>query len=433
MSAGDSECPLTLFLAYYFPPQNTSGAARPARFVKHLQPLGHELLVISAGDRGIPDQQPGVWRVPEASTAALPRMWSAGANWFQRCFLPYEEHLPWVPHAVAAIGSVCRRRPVEAVISTSPPIASHLAAMIARKRYGFRWIADFRDPMADNPFRNSWRSRQYDPVLERSFFRNADVIIANTQPLADLWKTRYPRWGEKIQTIWNGFDPGETLPARLNPARTRRVLAHIGSLYGERHPGLLLAGMERLIQRGRLNPETFVVRLIGEIEQISVSMEEPPFRTLRERGCLVYDGRHVPRAMAMQEMVDADGLVLLDINRTNLGLQVPAKLFDYMRSGLPILACTSNGSATESVLAGGGVPYVSVYPADRPADIDRKIEEFFAIPPEIVPPNDWFRKSFDASFQARLLSGLIAPSRSKNQMSLTGFQFEQSKSSGRVQ
>lgn len=397
-----------LIFAYYYPPENTSGAARPSRFARFLPEFGYQPRIVSAGDRAEGFRGAGaVLRVPDESAGAAARLGGRAGRLFQRWLLPYEEHLPWVSYAVEAGCRVAAERPA-AMLSTSPPIATHMAALAVKRRLGIRWIADFRDPMAGNPFRQSRRSRIYDPILERAVFRHADAVVANTSMAADVWRERYPQWRGKIHTIWNGFDPAEKLPVPRPGRGGRRVLAHVGNLYADRHPGALLHSLDRLMGRGLIDPETLRISLVGGIERMHLPMDQPPFSTFEERGWLERRGV-VPRAEAQQAAADADALLLLDINAMDSGLQVPAKLFDYVRLGKPVLAFTSRGSAVEEILGAGGVAHACVYTNDPREEADRKILSFLTSSPGPQTPSDWFLESFDARRQTETLCSLIDP------------------------
>lgn len=398
-----------LIFAYYYAPENASGAARPGRFVKFLPEFGYEPRVISGGDRAEGWRSSGcVTRVPDGSESMAARAAGRAGRLLQRVLLPYEEHLPWIPHGAETGCRMAAALPVAAIISTSPPIATHVAALRVKKRYGTRWIADFRDPMAGNPFRRSRRSRLYDPVLERAIFRHADAVIANTATVADVWRGRYPRWRDKIHVLWNGFDPEEKLPAPRSRETGPVVLAHVGGLYAERHPGVLLSSLDRLIGSGLVNPEELRLRQVGGMERIELPMDQPPFRTFVERGWLECTN-HLPREEAAQAAADADFLLLLDLNRMNTGLQVPAKLFEYIRLGKPVLAFTPRASAVEYILAGSGVPYRCVYPSDAEPEVDGKVLSFLQFPRRSASPSEWFLQEFDARRQTAALCRLIDP------------------------
>src|SRR5581483_7546438 len=299
-----------LFFAYYFPPLNESGAQRPFRFVRYLQYHGFQTTVITASEQrlGAP------WRDVEevANEAMLPGKFQP-AGWLayvvQR-ILPYNDQLPWVPRAIAKANVVLRNRQPVAMISTCPPVACHVAALILKLRYGFPWVADFRDPLYRNPHRSRTLTRPYEAVLEWLVVRNADAIIANTDSAAEAMRQRYPKYAAKIHLIWNGYDPVQSLVAASLPEREFKVLLHAGSLYGGRHPGVLLESVERLVNRNHLDPKTVKIRLIGWMDETRPWVRSRVCENLTRMGCLERIDE-VPLEDAIGEMSQADYLLLL--------------------------------------------------------------------------------------------------------------------------
>jgi glycosyltransferase involved in cell wall biosynthesis len=383
-----------ILLALYYPPRNTSGAARPARFAKYFPDYGFDPIPVTEHNAVKSDS--GI-RVHLASRAC----WL-----FQRACLPFEENLPWLPHAYASTVAIMRKTGAGVVFSTSPPIVTHLTALLLKQRYGVRWIADLRDPMTHNPFRRSRRADIYLKWLERAVMRQADIIIANTDALKDLLAAHYPQQAHKIIVIWNGYDPREMLCSSPLPERPYRVLSHVGTLYGGRHPGMLLASLDRLISQGRVNPASLRVKLVGPVEQIQMPLDDPPLAALREKGCIELVNRNVPRSEAYAIMAESDYLLLLDLNASSIDVQVPAKLFEYIQIGRPILCFTSPNSPTERILARAGISYRCIYRDDPPDAVDRQVSQFLTLPTDPMPPSEWFSRSFDARLQTRLLSEL---------------------------
>ena len=164
--------------------------------------------------------------------------------------MPYNEKLEWVPHAVAASRDILKRASVQAVISTSPPVATHLAALRLKQRYGLKWLADFRDPILGNPGRPRRWARPYDAFLEKYILRHADIVTAVTDASADEWRRKYPGANRKIQVVWNGYDPEEAFGPLPIPERPYRLLSHVGVLYALRHPHAFMGSLGRLIRNG---------------------------------------------------------------------------------------------------------------------------------------------------------------------------------------
>jgi len=311
--------------------------------------------------------------------------------------------MSWVPHAVSAATRLIRSEPVDAIFSTSPSLAAHFAALWLKGRFGLPWIADFQDPVCDNPSRVRRWFYPYDAITERTLLGYADRLTANTDTVAAAWRERYPQWSGKISILWNCFDPREEIGPAPPRARPHRVLAHVGELYGGRHPGHLLASLERL----KVDPSAIRVRLVGPIAPDILSNHEPLFERMRTRGILEFENRLVPRQEASRETAEADYLILLDLNKQLTSFQVPSKLLSYVRVGKPIIAYTPLHSPVQRILARSGIAHVTIDPSAPEALNDQKVAEFLSIPATPRQASSWFRQTFDARAQARTVAGLL--------------------------
>ena len=258
---------------------------------------------------------------------------------------------------------------------------------------------------------NPWRQRRlawiYDSALERYIIRGADVVIANTDTAGEMLRKRYPQFSSKIFVLWNGYDPDDCVEALALEPREYRVLAHVGALGGGRHPGLLLDSMVRLIARGTIDPNSIRLRFVGSLEANEPWLKQSSYRDLASRGCLEACGQSLPEPQARRVIATSDYLLLLDLNSTNTALQLPAKLFDYVRVGRPILAFTLPGSPAEKILSRSDVRHVCVAPTDSPDEMDAKIRRFFSFPSDPVVASAWFWKTFGAQGQAQFLASLL--------------------------
>lgn len=399
--------PVVLILTLAFPPDPHSGAARPGRFAKYLARFGYEPVVICQTTPGRTAGSAAVRRVPLPAPRRVARALAGLGRLAQRLLLPYDDGLPWAAHALVEAEAVLARRPIAAVLSTSPPAGSHLVALELKLRHGLPWVADFRDPLRGNPFRLRRWLFPYDRLLEGLLFRHADALIANTDTTADLWRRHHPGIDGKVSVIWNGFDPEDRFdPTPIDPG-DRRVLAHVGALYGRRHPGRLLASLLRLILTGELAADRVCVRLVGPIDGGCFEANREVVDALRSRGCLEYDGRQVSRDEARRAGLRADYLLLLDLNEQEVDLQVPAKIFEYVRIGRPILAFTRRDSPVERILQGSGVPCRVVHHGASNAAVDDAVRGVFDLPTSSTRPSPWFEEQFDGRNQTRALAGIL--------------------------
>jgi hypothetical protein len=392
-----------LIIAYYFPPQNTAGAARPSRFHKYLPEFGYRTQVISAAAPAGDSSWRDVRRTSQAGAFWPVAVGSFAGRVVQHFSRRYSDRLPWTALALStAKESVAED--VRVVLSTHPPLATHLVGWRIKRRYGAKWVADFRDPVYVPGTKDA---HSYAARIEPAIFRNADCIIANTDAAAEMWRSRYPHARQKIHTIWNGYDPQEVLSLPPLPRRGFRCLTHTGDMYGVRQPVVLLRSLTRLFTAGVLDPREIRVRLVGPVQESLAFLDMPEFRRLRETGVLECDGCLVPRSEALRAMGESDYLLLLDLWLFNRNVQVPSKLFDYVRFGRPVLAFTTPDSPAERILRDSQIRYECVFSHDSDGEVDRKIAAFLKEPSSYAAPSPWFGEAFNGRTQAQALSRII--------------------------
>ena len=391
-----------LFLAYYFPPINTSGAFRASRFFKYLPEFGYNCHVLCHGDP-VQVSAKNVHPVVQAAKIwSIPGLLDATVKVAQKMGVPYGDRLAWVPPAVAASRKLLAHEDIAVIISTSPPLATHLVAMYLKDRYRLKWIADFRDPLPDEldgRFVSIYKS-----AMEGWILRKADAVVANTNSAAERLFSLYPRWREKIAVIWNGYDPEEDVTVGPAPSRNYRILTHVGDLYGPRHPARLLASIRRLGDRGLVDCSKLQIHLIGPVGE-DVEIRLASFSDLIKNQSLIYNGQTIPRKEALQKTADADFLLLLDMHAG--GFALPAKLIDYLRCGRPILAFTHHNSPAEHVLSESGVPYTCIYEDAGESDTDNKVHSFLTSATPATGPSPWFWKQFNTREQTETLSSIL--------------------------
>jgi len=395
-----------LMFAFYFPPGLFTGAQRPFRFAKYLNEFGYATHVITA----IRQREGSPWRdvsvTPDGPATWQTALASCLGRIAQR-LLPHNDELPWVPHAVTAAEHIISYVRPSTLISTSPPLACHLAALAVKRHHGVAWVADFRDPLYGNPARVGRLGCLYDSAMERLIISEADAVIANTDSAFDVLTRRYPAWTRKIHLIWNGYDPERPFGPRPLPKRDYRVLLHAGSIYGSRNPSILLSSLERLFSQGRVDPAKLQLRLVGDFFWDEPWITQSRFSDLLRRGCLHYTDGFVALEEAAQEMSEADYLLLLDLNAPGSTLQVPAKLFEYIQVGRPILALTNRNSPVERILAQSGVRHTCIYSGSPSDQIDHQVLAFLELPSDPLLGTVWFRTEFDGRAQVKALAAIL--------------------------
>jgi len=88
-------------------------------------------------------------------------------------------------------------------------------------------------------------------------------------------------------------------------------------------------------------------------------------------------------------------------------MEVPAKLYDYLKVGRPILAFTVRGSEVEALLRQSGIAHVCLYEDQMESQVDASILEFARLEPVARPMAPQFEQQFNAMSQTGRLAGIF--------------------------
>ena len=343
--------PGLLLLTYHFPPSAASGAFRLLGFAQHLPAHGVPVSVV------YPPRLP--WeptddnlaaRIP-AGTALYPVEYPRHASKLLRWLTPYGI---WMWHARAAVRRAIEEQKPDAVLSSGPPHCVHLLGRYAQKQGRIPWIADFRDPWittSELDPAQGWK-RLYERFWERRVFRQADALVVNAPHARASLAAAEPALAGKLHAIPNGYDPEAFPPTAHAPLSSKTVrILHAGQIYAGRDPRPLLDAVAG-IPHGEAPPFRF--EFLGRTEYEPGADLADEARRRGVEGAVLCRGQ-VPYREVLREMCEADVLLLMDSPNRKIG--VPAKLYEYLGAGRPILATGGLGGDLEAVLRASGVPH----------------------------------------------------------------------------
>jgi glycosyltransferase involved in cell wall biosynthesis len=334
-----------LLVAFHFPPiQGSSGVHRTLAFARYLYQYGWQASVLAAHSRAFPSAlDANLKMIPEHVEVVRAPAWDAARHFsiagrYPDVLARPDRWASWIPFGVLAGMRELRRKRYDAVFSTFPISSAHVIGRALSRRSGLPWIADFRDPMASTTY-------PPEPTLRAQWTRIQDRVIDEaaritvTAPGAvDFYREHYPHMdASKLVVIPNGFDPetfGPHVPA-TPPARDPNaplLLLHSGVMYPrERDPGPFFRALRKLRGEGTISPSSVQVRLraSGSEEHYAKMIAE------HDVGDLVSLAPSLPYGAAIEEMASADALLLFQARVCNQ--QIPAKAYEYLYMGRPIL------------------------------------------------------------------------------------------------
>jgi glycosyltransferase involved in cell wall biosynthesis len=273
----------------------------------------------------------------------------------------------WIPYAMEAADFIFDTEHVDAIISSSSPVTTHIIAQKLKHKYHVPWVADLRDLWSQNHNYLYGNIRRYfDRRLELRVLKDADKLVTVTP----MWSEELGKlhgWMEydvmchcksyhnrDVACITNGFDP-DNINTFQNPLCKKFIIIYTGMIYKNYYKNIEKLGcaVQELIQDGSINAQDIEIRFFGpEDECVNKMVDKYSF--IRYYGI-------VPKKTALIGQQESQVLLLFDWEDCKeLGFY-PLKTFEYFAAQRPILAvggCT--GTSVEKLLYNTGAGYHGV-------------------------------------------------------------------------
>ena len=262
--------------------------------------------------------------------------------------------LAWAYDAVQYIETYVDLDRFEAVYTTSGPGSAHLIGFYLKQKYGIPWVADYRDPLTFNAY-----GVPYDPSnmkhrllfeLESVLLRQADRNLTMDASLIQQYVRNFSLPAEKITSITNGYDEENFSTLNIPVQTDRFTINYSGLLYtGHRNIEPILQAVQQLCTENKLALSDIRFRIVGNTapENVAAAQRYGLSEVLVQTGYLSH------RA-ALQSNLDSNLLLLLIGEGENLKSFYSAKIFEYLRSGRPILAIAPKGGVVDQLLRESG-------------------------------------------------------------------------------
>lgn len=369
-----------LIVAYHFPPlRGSSGIQRTLRFCQYLPRFGWRPVVLTVAPRAYEsvsddlasDVSPDT---PVKRAFAFDASRDLAIRGRYPGFLARPDRWSsWIPTGtLMGLGIIRKYRP-QALFSTYPIPSAHAIALNLQRLSGLPWVADFRDPMAQDDYPDDAKLRTSWHRLDARVLRHAARAVFTTPGAIEESRARYPdlpptRW----TLIENGYDEESFAGLDADPRNDERfMLLHSGIVYtSERDPTALFAALGACKRSGALSAATFELRFRASANDGLLA----DLARKHDVSDLVTLAAPLPYRAALMEMLGADGLLVMQA--ANCNRQIPAKVYEYLRAGRPVVCLTDKRGDTAQLFSRAGLPVQA--PLDSSAQIAEALPRFVA-------------------------------------------------------
>lgn len=376
-----------LYIAYYFPPLGGVASIRSLKMVKYLYRMGIDCSVLCLNPKGMnyPTDNELLSQVPPSTR--IYRFSCFDITWLFKAF--YLLKLTWlvrflsqnlfIPDQYIICRKVAARTldrlldretslcdsaesvPKLAVISSGPPSSLFLGLRLKQK-HSMDFICDFRDEWTNNPERLNisypHRSQAKELMWEARILAACSGLSYLTEIMRNNFENRYSFLKNKpTREIQNGYDEedfGHLKPPRIS--LDSFTIVYTGSFYDRRQPDSLWQAISELCSEGKIQEDQIRVHITGKNNKGFVLGRYANSALINK---VVALKPFISHAESLEMMTNANALLLYIPSGKNTHSVLTGKIFDYIRSGRPILAIVPPEGLAAKIVKESGLGVVA--------------------------------------------------------------------------
>ncbi len=280
-------------------------------------------------------------------------------------FIP-DARVGWNFTAVKKAKSYIKQNKINAIVSIGPPHSSHLIGLKLSRKFQISHIPVLIDPWVDiiyyKNLKRSSITKKIDNHFEKSVLRNAKQVVFVTKTTEEDYLKKYEFLKDKSHVLYWGYDEEEFEDVdHESIKKDYKLIIHAGNIFDYQNPAKLWQRIKEENKR-----ENIRIKFIGTVSPaIKKAIEQNGLSDKTD-----YAG-FLPYNQMLTELLNADYLLVCATEKRH----VPGKLFEYLRTGKPILAFGDDNKEVKEILQRTNSGMIFRYDAD-PKDFFEKSQNF---------------------------------------------------------
>jgi glycosyltransferase involved in cell wall biosynthesis len=363
-----------LFITYFWPPSGKATLHWPLKIIKHLPGYGWQPFVLTADEDTFSQKDESLLKEVDPSLKVFTahalepfsiyrRLLGKEKNspltasetisitnrglrhrlsvWIRmNLFIP-DARIGWYWNAVRKGKQILKSENINAIVSIGPPHTTLLVGKKLSQLSSVPHIPVFIDPWVDisyyQGFKRSKLTLAIDHRFEQSVVENAGQVVFVTESMKKDYIRQYPSIKNKSHVLYWGYDEEAFQSYKPKHSGDEEILLHAGNIYDHQNPKNLWTTLRKEIANGRNLKIVFIGTVSPGIRRSLIEAEL--LDNTEFKGFLLYKDM-------IEELSRASYLLVCASEKRH----VPGKLFEYLRSGKPILAFGDGNEEVQRIL-----------------------------------------------------------------------------------
>ena len=388
MGSGEKK---VLMVTWSFPPHSASSVQRPLKFTKFLHLYGWKPYVITSDNnagsleyslmKDIPEDvsvdrtfsiEPANLKailsenykngkIGELRHTCLKGLLKLYSVIYYRLVI-IDWHEGWIPFALKCGKDCIKKENIDVIYVDMEPPSVSMIGLLLKKVTGKRLVIDYQDPWTTAVPMQSVKGpkKEIAEYLEHKVLLAADKVIAGKEVVITELIKKFPDVDkEKYRVIYSGYDPDDFsgVKKEKNDKFTITYTGRISEKYYY-SPESFLFAVGELIKEGNISRDDISIRFSGGISSRYLPRYERVIRELELEDIVVSTG-NLDYKKCIEEQINSDLLLFIleslgDREMTEkFSGAVPSKIFEYIHTGVPILAIVPPGFESDLITETG--------------------------------------------------------------------------------